>query len=176
MIFIHQKPFVPYLSAEAIQGAVDRIASQVTKDYVSEPPILVGVLNGAFMFFSDLVKKIDLQIEVSFVKMASYSGTSSSGEVNVHLGVGDQISGRHVIIVEDIVDTGKSMAVIRDLVLQKKPKSIAIASLLHKPDALLEPVEITYLGFSISNKFVVGYGLDFDGLGRNMPEIFQLKD
>ena len=176
MIFIHKKPFIPYLGADVIQGAVYNIASQINNDYISEPPVLVGVLDGAFMFLSDLVKRIDLPIEVSFMKVGSYSGTSSTGQVRMHLGVGEEIRNRHVIVVEDIVDTGRSMAVIRDILLQKKPKSIAVASLLQKPDALLEPVEIKYLGFSIADKFVVGYGLDFDGIGRNLPEIFQLKD
>jgi hypoxanthine phosphoribosyltransferase len=176
MILIHQKSFIPFLSSEAIQGALDRIASEINMDYVSEPPLLLGVLNGAFMFLSDLAKKISLPIDVSFMKVASYSGMSSSGKVNIHLGVGDEIRGRHVIIVEDIVDTGKSMTVIRELVLQKEPKSIAIASLLLKADSLLEPVEIKYLGFPIADKFVVGYGLDFDGIGRNLPEIYQLKE
>ncbi|HSI75796.1 MAG TPA: hypoxanthine phosphoribosyltransferase [Lunatimonas sp.] len=176
MIFIHNKPFTPYLDAHTIQGAVDRIALQICKDYAAEPPVLLGVLNGAFMFLSDLVKKIDLPVDISFMKIASYSGISSTGKVEMHLGVSDEIKDRHVIVVEDIVDTGRSMAVIQHLIRQKKPKSIAVASLLHKPDALIEPVEIKYLGFSIEDKFVVGYGLDFDGIGRNLPEIFQLKD
>lgn len=176
MIFIHNKPFIPYIDAQTIQRAVDRIAAEICVDYESEPPLLVGVLNGAFMFFSDLVKRIDLPVDVSFMKVASYAGTSSTGQVTRHLEAGDEITGRHVILVEDIVDTGRSMAVIQKLVRQKKPKSIALATLLHKPDALIEPVEIKYLGFAIEDKFVVGYGLDFDGLGRNLPEIFQLKD
>lgn len=176
MIFIHKKPFIPYLGTEVIQGAVNRIASQINKDYVSEPPVLVGVLNGAFMFLSDLVKKIDLPIEIAFIKVSSYSGISSTGQVRMHLNVSDEIKDRHVIVVEDIVDTGKSMAVIQELIRQKEPKSIALASFLLKPEALTEPVDIKYLGFSIADKFVVGYGLDFDGIGRNLPEIFQLKE
>lgn len=176
MIFINNKPFTPYLDAQTIQLAVDRIALQICDDYADEPPVLLCVLKGAFMFLSDLIKKIDLPIEVSFMKIASYSGISSTGQVNMHLGVDDEIEGRHVIVVEDIVDTGRSMAVIQDLIRQKNPKSIAVASLLHKPKALTEPVVIKYLGFSIEDKFVVGYGLDFDGIGRNLPEIFQLKD
>ncbi len=176
MIFIHNKPFIPYLDAITIQGAVDRIASQICTDYADEPPVLLSVLNGSFMFLADLVRKIDLPVEMSFMKVASYSGISSTGQVQIQLGLGDEIKDRHVIVVEDIVDTGRSMAVIQNLVLQKKPKSIAVASLLHKPDALLQPVKIKYLGFTIADKFVVGYGLDFDGLGRNLPEIFQLKD
>jgi hypoxanthine phosphoribosyltransferase len=176
MIFIHNKPFIPYLDAQTIEGAVDRIASQICDDFADEPPILLGVLNGSFMFLSDLARKIDLPVGISFMKVSSYSGISSSGQVNIEMDVGDEISNRHVIIVEDIVDTGRSMAIILDLVRQKKPKSIVVASLLHKPDALVEPIEIKYLGFIITNKFVVGYGLDFDGLGRNLSEIFQLKD
>lgn len=176
MIIIRNKPFTPYLDAHAIQKAVDRIALQICKDYANDPPVLLGVLSGSFMFLSDLVKKINLPIEISFMKIASYSGISSTGQVKMHLGIGEEIRDRHVIVVEDIVDTGRSMAVIQDLIRQKEPKSIAVASLLHKPGALIEPVEIKYLGFSIENKFVVGYGLDFDGIGRNLPEIFQLKD
>lgn len=176
MIFIHNRPFIPYIEANAIQEAVLRIASQISKDYADEAPVLLGVLNGAFMFLSDLAKKIDLPVDISFMKVASYSGVSSTGQVKMHLGVSDEIRDRHVIIVEDIVDTGRSMAVVQNLVQEKKPKSIAVAALLHKPDALVEELDIKYLGFSIADKFVVGYGLDFDGIGRNLPEIFQLKD
>jgi hypoxanthine phosphoribosyltransferase len=149
---------------------------QISKDFVGEDPIFLGVLNGAFMFLSDLCKQITIPAEISFVKIASYSGTVSSGNVKTLLGLDIDLSGRSVIIVEDIVDSGLTMDFLRSIILKSNPKKISIATLLLKPEAYQYDFAIDYIGFEISNKFVVGYGLDYDGWGRNLPEIFQLKN
>jgi hypoxanthine phosphoribosyltransferase len=138
-------------------------------------PVLIGVLNGSFIFLSDLVKTISIPIEVSFVKVSSYSGTSSTGVIKNLLGLDIDLQNRSVIIIEDIIDTGLSMKHLLEMILKENPKRVAIATLLLKPDALSHPLNINYIGFEIPNKFVVGYGMDFDGLGRNLPELYQLK-
>ncbi|WP_194776101.1 hypoxanthine phosphoribosyltransferase [Pararhodonellum marinum] len=175
MIIIKDKQFVPYLSAKALDKRIKQLGKQISEDYKGRRPILIGILNGSFMFCSDLVKEIDLNTIISFVKFSSYQSTASSGTVKDLIGLEYPIIGEDIILIEDIIDTGLTMQHMLKVVKEKKPKSIAIASLLLKPEALRIPVEIKYLGFEIPNKFVVGYGLDYDGLGRNLKEIYQLK-
>ncbi|WP_200974575.1 hypoxanthine phosphoribosyltransferase [Echinicola sp. 20G] len=175
MLKIKDKEFIPFLTEEKIKSRVQDLGRQISKDYQDKNPLVLGVLNGVFMFFSDLMKETDVSLEVSFVKVASYESTSSTGKVNDLIGLVEDIVGRHVIIIEDIVDTGLSMSHLLKLVSSKSPKSIAIVSLLLKPEALQQPIEVDYVGFEIPNKFVVGYGLDYDGEGRNLKEIYQLK-
>jgi len=175
MISIKNKVFVPYITANSLQQRVAEIGNEISKDFKEECPILIGVLNGSFIFLSDLAKSITIPIEVSFVKVSSYSGTSSTGAVKNLLGLDFDLNERSVIIVEDIIDTGLSMKHLLEMIQRENPKKIAIATLLLKPEALIHPINVNYVGFEITNKIVVGYGMDFDGLGRNLPELYQLK-
>ena len=176
MIKVHDKMFIPYINAQAIKKQVDEMAARINIDYAGKRPLFIGILNGAFMFASDLFKELTIEAGICFIKLASYKGTKSTGSVITSIGLDEQVNGRHLIIVEDIVDTGKTLyAYLPQLVVQQ-PASLKIAALLHKPDALAYPLNIDYLGFSVPNKFLVGYGLDYDGLGRNLKEIFQLAD
>ncbi|UJP65590.1 hypoxanthine phosphoribosyltransferase [Mongoliitalea daihaiensis] len=175
MVTIKDKQFSPFIDAETIQQRLEILGEEITKDFQEKTPILIGILNGSFMFISDLVKHISCPIEVSFIRISSYEGTESTGEVTSIMGLNTDLKDRHVIIVEDIVDTGLSMYRILEELKIMQPSSLSISTLLLKPDALKHPIECRYIGFEIPNKFVVGYGLDYDGLGRNLPEIYQLK-
>jgi hypoxanthine phosphoribosyltransferase len=173
-IRVLDKTFVPYLSASEIQQRIVELATQINKDYKGKSPIFIGILNGSFMFASDLYKYIDLASNISFIKLVSYKGTSSSGTVITAIGLEEDLQGKDIILIEDIVDTGKTMSEFIPSLQKQNPTSIVICSLLQKPDALQFPIEVKYVGFNIPNKFVVGYGLDYDGFGRNSEEIFQL--
>jgi hypoxanthine phosphoribosyltransferase len=175
MISIKDKVFVPYITANSLQQRVAEIGTEISKDFKEDCPILLGVLNGSFIFLSDLAKSISIPMQISFVKVSSYSGTSSTGNVKNLLGLDIDLKNRSVIIVEDIIDTGLSMKHLLEMVQKENPKKIAIATLLLKPEALAHPLSVNYIGYEIPNKFVVGYGMDFDGLGRNLPELYQLK-
>lgn len=169
------KTFVPYLSEADIQAGVRRLGDQINRDYAGKTPIFISILNGSFMFSADLFKTLTIPAEICFIKLASYKGTKSSGHVITSIGMDTPVKDRHVIILEDIVDTGKTLSAFLPEIQNQQPASLAICSLLHKPEATLYPLPITYVGFSIPNRFVVGYGLDYDGLGRNFPDIYQLK-
>jgi hypoxanthine phosphoribosyltransferase len=171
---VHDKEFEPYLSAAEIAGKINQMAAAINKDYAGKKPLFVAILNGSFIFASDLFKSISIEAEICFIKLASYKGTKSSGQVVTAIGLDTDIIGRHVIILEDIVDTGKTLSFFIPQLQHQQPASLAVAALLHKPDATVYPIGIDYLGFSIPNKFVLGYGLDYDGLGRNIKEIYQL--
>jgi hypoxanthine phosphoribosyltransferase len=173
-IQLHGKTFDTYLSEEEIQQQVKRLAEELNRDYKDKRPLFVAILNGSFMFAADLFKHLTIDAEISFIKLASYKGMKSSGNVITAIGLEIDLFGREVVIVEDIVDTGKTLHEFLPKLDHQQPKSMKIASLLHKPEALQYPLQIDYLGFSIPNKFVVGYGLDYDGLGRNYREIYQL--
>lgn len=169
------KTFVPYLDASAIEKEVSRMASEISLDYQDKNPLFIAILNGAFMFASDLFKKITIPAEISFIKLASYKGTKSTGNVITAIGLEADVYGRDVIIVEDIVDTGKTLSVYLPQLMHQQPASLKICSLLHKKDATTHPLNIDYLGFEIPNLFVVGYGLDYNGFGRNINQIMQLE-
>lgn len=175
-IRVNDKTFEPYLTAEEINGQVQRLAAEINRDYKGKRPLFIPILNGSFMFASDLFKAISIDAEICFIKLASYKGTKSTGQVVTAIGLDIDIHDRHVIIVEDIVDTGKTLSEFLPQLNHQQPASLELAVLLHKPDATEYPTHIKYLGFSIPNKFVLGYGLDYDGLGRNIPEIYQLKE
>lgn len=174
MIQLHDLHFQPYLTSEEIQETVQSLAATLEMKYQGKNPIFIGVLNGAFMFLSDLLQNYTADCEVEFVKMKSYQGTSSTGEVKIELDFPDLID-RHVIVVEDIVDTGNTLVKIDELLQTKSLKSLAYCSLFLKPEVYNKDLEIDYVGMAIPNKFIVGYGLDYNGLGRNLPEIYQLK-
>ena len=176
LIRVHDKNFEPYLTSQEIANAVKRLSDEISRDYQGKRPLFVAILNGAFMFASDLFKGITTEAEISFIKLASYKGTKSTGRVLTAIGLDADLYQRHVIIVEDIVDTGKTLDQFLPKLTHQQPASLKICALLHKPEATVNPIRIDYLGFTIPNKFVVGYGLDYDGLGRNLPEIYKLAE
>ncbi|MEY4279065.1 MAG: hypoxanthine phosphoribosyltransferase [Bacteroidota bacterium] len=175
-IKVLDKEFVPYISEEAIQEKITELATQLNKEYAGKKPIFLSILNGSFLFTADLFRQITIEAEVCFIKLASYKGTTSTGNVVTAIGLDANVSGRDIIIIEDIIDTGKTLHHFLPQLVSTQPSSIKIAVLLNKKEALAYPVKVDYACFDIPNKFVVGYGLDYDGLGRNIPAIYQLKD
>lgn len=171
---VHDKQFKPYLSAAEIDKEVTRIAEELNKEYAGKNPLFIAILSGSFMFASDLFKKINIPAEICFIKLASYKGTKSTGNVITSIGLDEDIHERDVVIIEDIIDTGRTLNAFLPQLEHQQPRSLKICALLHKPDCTVFNVPIDYLGFSIPDKFVLGYGLDYDGQGRNLPEIFQL--
>ena len=171
---VHGKSFEIYLSEETIQQRVKELAAEINKDYTGKRPLFIAILNGSFMFAADLFKQLSVEAELCFIKLASYKGMKSSGKVVTSIGLEEDLFGKDVIIVEDIVDTGKTLHKFLPKLIHQQPKSLKIATLLHKSEATEYPLVLDYVGFSIPNKFVVGYGLDYDGLGRNFREIYQL--
>ena len=173
-IKVHDKEFLSYITSREIEEQVARVAAEINRDYKGKKPLFIAILNGAFIFAADLFKYITLEAEICFIKLASYKGVKSTGKVITAIGLDVDLYDREVIIVEDIVDTGKTLAQFLPQLEHHHPASLKIASLLHKPEAMIHPIKIDYLGFTIPNKFVIGYGLDYDGLGRNIKEIYQL--
>jgi hypoxanthine phosphoribosyltransferase len=173
-ISLGDKTFRPYISEEQIQVAVKQIATRINEDYKGKCPLIVPILNGSFMFASDLLKQLSCQCEISFIKASSYRGTSSSGQLTSLIGINEDLSGRDVIILEDIIDTGHTLAKIIPSLKELQPASVRVATLLFKPLALKADITIDYIGMEITNEFIVGYGLDYKGLGRNLKEIYQL--
>jgi hypoxanthine phosphoribosyltransferase len=173
-IRVHDKEFRLFISAEQIDGTVRKLADQINTEYQDRNPLFIAILSGSFMFASDLFKKISIPAEISFIKLASYKGTRSTGSVITSIGLDQDLHSRDVIILEDIIDTGKTLSVFLPQLEHQQPRSLKICALLHKPESLQHPVRIDYLGFSIPDRFVVGYGLDYNGYGRNLPEIYQL--
>jgi hypoxanthine phosphoribosyltransferase len=173
-IKVHDKSFDIYLSEATIQERIGELAATINRDYAGKRPFFIAVLNGSFMFASDLFKQLTIDAEICFIKLASYKGMKSSGNVVTSIGLDDDIFGKDVIIVEDIVDTGKTLHDFLPKLEHQQPASMRIATLLHKSEATTYPLTLDYVGFDIPNKFVVGYGLDYDGLGRNLKEIYQL--
>jgi hypoxanthine phosphoribosyltransferase len=175
MITIKDKTFVPFITAESIQTRIQELAEQINQEYAGKQPLIVVVLNGAFLFAADLAKHLTIPCEITFIRVASYNATESSGTVKQILGLTEAIEGRDLIVVEDIVDTGLTIAQVCDQLQEKHPASLSIATLLYKPAALKKQLDLHYVGFEIENRFVLGYGLDYDGLGRNTPDILVLK-
>ena len=173
---IRDKSFVPFISAETIQRRIADLADQINHDYAGKQPLLIGILNGSVLFAADLLKNLTIPCEIGFIQVSSYQQTTSTGHLKQILGLTESVEGRDVIIVEDIVDTGLTISDVYKQLNGQQPASIAIATLLLKPDALQKPVDLQYVGFEIENKFVVGYGLDYDGLGRNAPAIYVLNE
>ncbi len=174
VIQVHDKQFEPYISAEKIQQRIQELATSISNDLKGEKPLFIAILNGSFMFAADVFKYLTIEAEISFIKLASYKGMKSTGNVVQAIGLDEDLYGRTVVILEDIVDTGKTLSQFLPQLEHQQPKKLMIASLLTKPEALQHPIKIDYLGFSVPNKFLLGYGLDYDGLGRNLPEIYKL--
>lgn len=176
MIQLHDKHFVPFISAEEIDFAIKNMAKQMDDDFFDEKPIFIGVLNGSFMVLSDLMKQYRGMCEVSFVKMSSYEGMETTNTVNELIGLNQDLTGKTVIVVEDIVDTGNTIEVLKEILKAKNVKHFKIATLFFKPEAYKKDIKLDYIGIRIPNKFIVGFGLDYDGLGRNLPEVYQLQE
>ena len=172
-ITLDDRSFRPYITEAQILQAVSKIVDEINRDYKDKCPLIIPVLNGSFMFASDLMKQLTCQCEISFIKASSYQGTSSSGRLTSLIGLGDNISGRDIILLEDIIDTGHTLSRILPSINELKPASVRVATLLFKPKALKADLSIDYIGIEIANEFIVGYGLDYNGLGRNLKEIYQ---
>ena len=175
-IIVKNKTFEPFISRSVIENQIVLLGQDISTEYKDKFPIFVVVLNGAFMFASELMKNISIPCEITFVRVSSYSKTQSTGQIREILGLKESIKDRHVIIVEDIVDTGLTMSELLFQLSVQKPESIQVATLLFKPSALKTPLNVKYVGFEIENRFVVGYGLDYDEQGRNLDAIYVLKE
>lgn len=175
MITIKDKTFVPFLEPAELEKRIIELARSLDADYEGKNPLFIVVLKGAFLFAAELFKHLGSACEVTFVRLSSYQSLESSGKVKQIIGLEESVQGRHVVIVEDIVDTGLTMAQLTAQLSQKGAASVEIATLLHKPDALRENVSIRYLGFTIENRFVVGFGLDYEEQGRNLPGVYVLE-
>lgn len=174
-MLIKDKEFELFISAAQITHQLDALAATINTDFKDTQPLFICVLNGAFMFASDLIKKVDFFPEISFVKISSYQGLQTSGTIKNLIGLNEDISGRDIILIEDIIDSGLTMQYLLTELNSRHPKSVSIATLLFKPDAFKGEYEVDYIGFEIPNDFVVGYGMDYDGFGRNLPDIYHLK-
>lgn len=172
---VRDKEFELFISEAEILQAVDRIAEQMNKDLEGKDPLFVCILNGSFMFAAELMKRVTVPSEISFVRMASYQGTQSTGKIKEIYGLEEDIKGRTIVIIEDIVDTGHTMSLILDQLACDEPKEIKVATLLFKPEALKCDVKIDYVALEIPSDFIVGFGLDYDGYGRNLADIYKIK-
>lgn len=174
-VTVNGKSFRMSIPEADILREVDRVAAELNRDMAGANPIFLCVLNGAFMFAADLMKRVTMPCEISFVKLSSYAGTQSTGDVRQLIGLSDSLRGRNVVIVEDIVDSGLTMLRLLDLVREHEPRDVRICSLLVKPDKLKVDLHVDYVAMEIPNDFIVGYGLDYDGMGRNLPSIYTLE-
>jgi hypoxanthine phosphoribosyltransferase len=173
-ITLHDCNFSTYIYEEEIIARIVMLAEQIDQDYADKKPLFLAVLNGSFMFASDLLKRVTIPCEISFIKLSSYQNMESTGNVKQILGLNENIEGRHVIVLEDIVDTGHTVYNLLQQLESKSPASVEIASLLFKPDCLQHQLGIKYVARAIPNDFVVGYGLDYNGLGRNLRDIYKI--
>jgi hypoxanthine phosphoribosyltransferase len=174
MIRVKDKDFEVSIPAESINSAVQRMADEINRDYSDKTPLFLAILNGSFVFAADLIRKITIPCQISFVKLASYSGTSSTNQVREMIGLNEDIRGRHIIILEDIVDSGITLDHLITDLKELNPADIRVACFTFKPEAFKKSFRIDYLGISIPNDFIVGYGLDYDGFGRNLPDIYKI--
>ena len=174
---VHDKTFVPYYPAAKIAARVAELGSEISADYDGKKPLIIAILNGSFIFAADLFRSLSIEAEISFIKLASYKGTSSTGAVVTAIGLDERVTGRHVLVLEDIIDTGRTLQAFLPELNNRNPASLKIATFLSKPEALLCPeIVADYVGFEIPNRFVLGYGLDYDGLGRNLGDLYQLSE
>lgn len=174
-IKLHDLEFIPYLSEQELDKIVTKLSASINENYEGKSPLFVVVLNGAFIFASDILKRVTLDCEVSFLRVSSYRGTASTGEVKEMMPIGTDVSGRDIVLIEDIVDTGKTMGEVKSKMLSEGANTVSICTLLYKPEAFAGNYRVDYIGVEIPDRFVVGYGLDYDGLGRNLPSLYQIK-
>ena len=175
-ITVKDKIFSPFITASEIDQAISKIAVAMNEDLAGKNPLFLIVLNGAFMFAADLVKKLNFPCELSFIKLASYSGTKSSEKVRELIGLNEDLIGRTVVVIEDIIDTGITLGDLMETVKSKNAVEVKLAALLFKPKAFQKSYPIDYIGIEIPNDFIVGYGLDYDGFGRNYPDIYKIVE
>ncbi len=175
-ISVLDKKFRPYIPHSEIMRKVEALAMKINEDMKGKDVIFMGILNGSFMFASDLIKHIDLTCQVTFLKLASYQGTSSSGNVKRLIGLNEDIAGKTVVVIEDIVDTGVTLNQIHKQLVGYEPAEIKYATLLFKPDAYKGCIKLDYVGMEIPNDFILGYGLDYDGYGRNYPDLYVITE
>jgi hypoxanthine phosphoribosyltransferase len=175
-VVVKERVFSPFIRYEAIKLRLAEMAESINNDYAAKTPVFLAVLNGSFFFAADLLKVIKVPCRISFIKLSSYNGMSSNGAARTIIGLDEDLSGQDVIILEDIVDSGVTMVGLVQKLSEKNLASLRIATLLHKPAAAKEFVKLDYVGFEIDNKFVLGYGLDYDGFGRNYKDIYQLAE
>lgn len=175
-MLVKDKKFKLFIPQSAINQRIAEISQRLIEDYKGKKPLFITILNGAFIFAADLIRQIDIESEITFVKFTSYASMESTGKVDQIIGFNDDIFQRHIVLIEDIVDTGLTMSEIMRELNRFRPSSLEVVSLLMKPDALQMSVNIKYVGFEIENKFVVGYGLDYDGYGRNLQDIYILDE
>lgn len=173
---VNDKTFELYIAEKEIEESIRKIAQKINEDYQGKEVLFIGVLNGVFMFAGELMKYIDLPCEITFIKVQSYDGMSSSGKVHELIGLTTDIKGKDVIVLEDIVDTGITLGKLNSIISSQSPNSFEIATLLYKPDAFKGEFPPKYVGFSIENKFIVGYGMDYQQKGRNLKDIYKLKE
>lgn len=173
-IKLHDKQFSIFIPAEKIQSEVQRIADRINEDLKNEDVIFIGILNGAFMFASDLLRKIDFNVQISFVKLTSYQGTSSTGKVKSLIGINEDLKDKTVVIIEDIIDTGNTIESIIRQIKGFRPRQIFVATLLLKDELYTKDIKLDYVGFNIPTDFVVGYGLDYQGFGRNLRGLYKI--
>lgn len=174
-VTILDKTFVKYILSDEIDAAIQKVADQINEDYKDDDPILLVTLNGAIVFAVDLLKKLTIKCKISCVKFSSYSGIHTTNVVKELIGINEDLTGKRVLIIEDIIDTGKTYQHMVEMMKDKGLKDLRIATMTYKPDAYKAGLPIHYCGFSIPDKFVIGRGLDYDGYGRNLPDIYQLK-
>jgi hypoxanthine phosphoribosyltransferase len=175
MVQIKDKQFEVFIPETTINERIATMARQINQEYAEKEPIFIAVLNGSFMFASDLMKKVSVACQISFIRVSSYQATESTGKITELIGLQEKIENRHVVIVEDIVDTALTMSQLVAQLQTHRPASLEIVTLLCKREAMQKQVKLKYVGFDIPNAFVVGYGLDYDGLGRNLPDLYILK-
>ena len=175
-ITVKDKIFSPFITADVLDKAVSKIAAAMESDLIGKDPLFLVVLNGAFVFASDLMKKLHFPCEISLIKLSSYSGLQSSNKVRELIGLNEDITGRTVVVLEDIIDTGVTLGELLEIVKSKNAADVKLAALLFKPNAFRKDYKIDYLGLEIPNDFIVGYGLDYDGFGRNYPDIYKIVE
>lgn len=175
LVKIHDKDFRLLIDEAAIKERIKSLAKELTADYREKRPLVLSILNGSFIFSADLLRELSIPLEIDFVKVSSYSGISSSGEIKNLIGLNQKIEGRHILILEDIIDSGLTVSELKKILFKQNPTSIELITLLLKPLSLKHDIKIKYVGFEISDAFVIGYGLDYDGLGRNLKGIYQAE-
>lgn len=174
IVTIKDRQFEKFIDFEQIQTAIKKVATEINRDLHDKEPIFIAVLNGSFMFVGELMKEIDIECEITFVRFSSYQGVSSTNNVKELLGLSENIENRTVVVLEDIVDSGNTMVELKKALKKQNPKEIKVATLLFKPDALKQEVDLEYVAIEIPNDFIVGYGLDYDGYGRNLKNIYKV--
>jgi hypoxanthine phosphoribosyltransferase len=176
VVKLKDKHFKRFLPSDDIERAVNFIGDKMNSDFAGKKPLFISVLNGSFLFAADLMKTLTIDCEITFVKLASYQGTQTTGNVRTLIGFDEDITNRTVVILEDIVDTGNTLEVLVARLKEKNPLEIKVAALLYKPAAYTKDIPVDYVGFKVENDFLVGYGLDYDGLGRNLRDIYKLEE